>query len=141
MREQELRAFQQHLLRRGIAPAVAERVAEELGEHYEDLVTEFRARGMADAAARRRAAMALGKLEDVAAAMDGSRELKTWPYRYPRAALIVYPLACAAALPAAPVLAGLAHAQQLARWGASLLAAGVFTGALLLLMQLSILFG
>jgi hypothetical protein len=44
-------------------------------------------------------------------------------------------------LPAAPVNAGIANAPVLARWGASLLAAGLFTAALLLVLQLSILFG
>ncbi len=73
--------------------------------------------------------------------MGQRRELKAWPYRYPVVALIVYPIACLVALPAVPVLAGVTHAPQLLRWGASLLLAGLLTTVLLLLLQLSILFG
>jgi len=74
-------------------------------------------------------------------AMSARRELKTWAFRFPRAAIVIYPLACLAALPAVPVVAGIANASVIARWSASLLAAGLFTAALLLLLQLSILFG
>jgi hypothetical protein len=53
----------------------------------------------------------------------------------------VYPLACLALLPAAPVVAGISHASAVVRWGTSLLIAGIFTASLLLVLQLSILFG
>ena len=141
MREPDFEEFRRDLLHRGIVPAIAERTCRELEEHYEDLVAELEAGGAASDAARGRAIDALGKLDDIAVAMSGRRELKTWPYRHPYAALVVYPLACIAALPAVPVIAGVSSATQLARWGASLLAAGAFTAGLLLLLQLSILFG
>ena len=73
--------------------------------------------------------------------MASRRELKTWAFRYPQLAVVVYPLACLAVLPAMPVFAGIAHRTSLARWGASLLAAGLVTALMLLSMQLSILLG
>lgn len=129
------------LLRIGIAPAHAQRFCRELREHHDDIVGELCERGLSRDAAVRRADQALGRREDLVAAMSARRELKTWAYRYPRTAVVFYPLACLVALPALPVVAGMAHASMLARWGASLLAAGMLTAALLLLLQLSILFG
>ena len=139
MPKPDFEAFEASLLHHGIAPRHAARASGEVRDHYEDLVEELESRGIADA--QHRAALALGSIEDIVAAMNERRELKTWAFRYPRMALVVYPLACVAALPAAPVIAGISNAPILARWGASLIAAGAFTAALLLLLQLTILFG
>ena len=139
MPDPDFNALRTALLRRGIAPRHATRVSEEMRDHFEDLVEEFEACGMDDT--RSLAAESLGSQDDIVAATVAHPELRSWAFRYPRAALVFYPLACAAALPAAPVIAGIQNAPLLARWGASLLAAGVFTTALLLLLQLSILFG
>ena len=141
MRDPDFDGLRDDLLRAGIAPTRARRLCTELGEHYDDLVGEWREAGLSQDEARRRAAEALGRSEDLVAAMSERCELKTWAYRYPRTALVFYPLACLVALPVLPVVAGVTHASLLARWGASLLAAGVVTAALLLLLQLSILFG
>jgi hypothetical protein len=139
MHKPDFEAFEASLLRHGIAPRHAERATGEVRDHFDDLVEELRSRGIADA--QDKAALALGSVEDIVAAMNERRELKTWAFRYPRMALVVYPLACVAALPAAPVIAGISNAPILARWGASLVAAGAVTAALLLLLQLAILFG
>lgn len=139
MHEPDFEAFEASLLRHGIAPRHAERATGEVRDHFDDLVEELQSRGSADA--QHQAALALGSVEDIVAAMNERRELKTWAFRYPRMALVVYPLACVAALPAAPVIAGISNAPILARWGASLVAAGAVTVALLLLLQLAILFG
>ena len=141
MPRRDFDALREDLLQTGIAPVHARRVCRELQEHYDDLLGEFRASGMSQGAAIRRASEALGRSEDLVAAMGERRELKTWAYRYPRTAVVLYPLACLVALPVLPVAAGVTHASLLARWGASLLGAGVLTAALLLLLQLSILFG
>jgi len=141
MHERDFVAFRQDLLRSGIAPRVAERATRELSDHFADLVEELRDRGAGETTAQRRAAAALGPLEDIVAAMASRRELKVWPRRYPYIAIVFYPLACLAALPAVPVIAGAAHAPLLARWGTSFVAAGVLTSSLLLLLQLLILFG
>mgnify|MGYP001816198388 FL=1 len=141
MREPDFNDLATRLVQSGIAPRHAHRTVDEIRDHFDDLVDAAIAEGASSQAARRQAAHELGRIEDLVTAMSARRELKTWAFRYPRAALLVYPLACLAVLPAAPVNAGIANAPVLARWGASLLAAGLFTGALLLVLQLSILFG
>jgi len=141
MPDPDFKALHKELLRQGIAPRHAKRATGEMQDHYEDLVDEFRSGGRADSDARRDAALAFGKMDDLIAEMSARRELKTWAFRYPRIAIVFYPLACLAILPAAPVVAGVENASAVARWGASLLFAGLFTTGLLLVLQLSILFG
>jgi hypothetical protein len=138
MRNPDFNALRDTMLAAGIAPRHATRATRELRDHYDDLVQERLANGEQDAVARDHAAEALGAMDAVVAAMSARRELKTWVYRYPRTAVIVYPLACLAALPAVPVIAGVTHAPQVARWGLSFLAAGAFTALLFLLLQLTI---
>jgi hypothetical protein len=140
MPDPDFNALQEEFLKVGIAPDHARRACRELQEHYEDLVREFREAGLPGDTAKRRSVVALGRREDLVAAMNQRRELKTWAYRYPRAAVVFYPLACLVALPVMPVVAGVTRASLLARWGASLLGAGILTAALLLLLQLTILF-
>lgn len=141
MRDADFNELATRLLKNGIAPRHAHRTVNEIRDHYDDLVDAAVDDGAASRVARQQATHELGSMDDFVAEMSARRELKTWAFRYPRTALVIYPLACLAALPAAPVIAGVANASLLARWGASLLAAGVFTAALLLVLQLSILFG
>ena len=141
MREPDFNQLATKLLENGITPGHAHRTVNEVRDHYDDLVDAAVDNGASSGDARRQAAVKLGNLDDFVAEMSSRRELKTWAFRYPRTALVIYPLACLAALPAAPVIAGMANAPLLARWGASLLVAGMFTAALLLVLQLSILFG
>jgi len=141
MREPDFNELATRLLEKGIAPRHAHRAVNEIRDHYDDLVDAAVDTGASSGEARRQAARELGQVDDLVAQMSACRELKSWAFRYPRAAIVVYPLACLAALPAMPVLAGIANAQLLARWAASLLAAGLFTALLLLVLQLSILFG
>lgn len=141
MREPDFNLLAERLLNSGIAPRHAHRTVNEIRDHYDDLVDAAVDEGATSRCAREEAARQLGSMDDFVSAMNARRELKSWAFRYPRAAVVIYPLACLAALPAAPVIAGIANAPLLARWGASLLAAGLFTAALLLVLQLSILFG
>jgi hypothetical protein len=141
MHEPDFHDLATRLVQSGIAARHAHRAANEIRDHYDDLVDAAVNDGAPSREARRQAARELGKIDDLVSEMSARRELKAWAYRYPRAALVVYPLACLAALPAAPVYAGIANAPLLARWGASLLAASLFTAGLLLVLQLSILFG
>lgn len=141
MRELDFDALHEQLLEHGIKPDCARRATAEMRDHFDDLVDERVAGGAPADVARRDAAAALGKVEHLVASMSERRELKTWVCQFPVIAIVFYPLACLVALPATPVIAGVAHAPALARWGVSLLAAGAFTAALLLLLQLSILFG
>jgi hypothetical protein len=141
MPEPDFKMLARRMLDEGVRPRVVRRAVGEIRDHYEDLLVAAREDGLGDRQARRQAAQALGHPERIVAAMSAERGLKTWAFRYPRLAIVVYPLACLALVPAAPIVAGVDHAQALARWGASLLAAGLVTAGLLLVMQLSILFG
>ncbi|MCG8369993.1 MAG: permease prefix domain 1-containing protein [Proteobacteria bacterium] len=141
MREFDFDALHEQLLECGIRPDCARRAASEMRDHFDDLVDERTAGGAPEDVARRDAAAALGTVEHLVASMSGRRELKTWIYRYPLAAILFYPLACLVAIPATPVIAGIANAPVLARWSMSLVAAGVLTATLLLTLQLLILFG
>ena len=141
MREPDFNALASRLLRNGVAPRHAHRMVNEIRDHYDDLVDAAVDAGRPIRTAREQAGRELGSFDDLVNEVSARRELKTWAFRYPHAAIIVYPLACLAALPAMPVYAGIANAPVLARWGASLLAAGLLTAGLLLVLQLSILFG
>jgi len=141
MREPDFNDLATRLVQSGIPRRHAHRTVDEIRDHYDDLVDAAIDAGVTSREARYQAARELGRIDDLVSEMSARRELKTWAFRYPRAAMVVYPLACLAVLPAAPVNAGIAHAPLLARWGASLLAAGLFTAGLLLVLQLSILFG
>ena len=132
------RALEGDLLRAGLAPRQVRRTVTELHEHFEDLVDAGLADGADSFAARQSAAREMGDLRAVATAMRAQPQLRSWAYRYPLVAIVVYPLTYLALLPAVPVFAGVAHASTLVRWGACLILAGVVTASMFLLMQLSI---
>ena len=141
MREPDFSALANRLLKSGISPRHAHRTVNELRDHYDDLVDAAVDEGANSRNARLSAANELGTMDDFVAAMASRRELKTWAFRYPRLAVVVYPIACLAVLPAMPVFVGIAHRTAVMRWGASLLVAGIITALLLLVMQLSIILG
>ncbi|MGI9271416.1 MAG: permease prefix domain 1-containing protein [Woeseiaceae bacterium] len=138
MREPNFRQFQSQLLRVGISPRYVRRTVSELREHLDDLVDAELDAGRDLEDARRAAAQQIGDLREVAVAMRACPELRSWSYRFPRIAVVVYPLTCLALLPAVPVLAGIAHAPQLARWGACMVLGGTVTASMFLLLQLTI---
>ena len=141
MPEPDFQGLRSRLLQGGIAPRHVQRTLRELKDHYRDLVDEAIADGVPRPEARSAAAGRLGTMDDVVTGLLACRELRTWPYRYPAIAILVYPLACLLALPAVPVLVGIAKAPLLARWGASLLLAGAVTATMMLVLQLSISLG
>jgi hypothetical protein len=126
------------LLQSGISPAHVYRALTELDEHFEDLVDARVADGHERIVAETHAIDALGDLGEVSSAMRRQPELRSWAWRHPRLAVLVYPLACVAALPAVPVIAGVQHASQIARWAICLLVGGFVTALMFLLLQLSI---
>lgn len=141
MREPEFNVLTSRLLKSGITPRHVQRTVKELRDHYDDLVDAAIDSGKNKERARCQAANDLGTLDDFVSQMAARRELKTWAFRYPRVAVLVYPLACIAVIPAIPLFRGAAHAATLVRWGASFIAAGFVTAMLLLTMQLSIFLG
>ena len=141
MREPDFNALASRLLRNGLSHRHAHRSVNELRDHYDDLVDAAMEDGANSKAARLRAAKELGTMDEFVAQMASRRELKSWAFRYPQLAVVVYPIACLVVLPAMPVFVGLANRTALVRWSASLLAAGLITAMLMLIMQLSIILG
>ena len=126
------------LLRAGIVPQRARRLVEELEGHYDDLVEARIAEGDDRAEAERQAGLRLGDLSVVQAAMAAEPGFQSWAARFPRLALVVYPLAWVLALPAVPVLAGARHAADIGRWLTCLLAGGLVTASMFLFLELAI---
>lgn len=139
MRKSDFKTLPNRLLKCGINPQHAHRVVGELQDHYDDLVIEAVTDGADKRTARHRAMSKLGETDEFVRQLSARRELKTWPFRHPNVATIVYPLACIAMLPAVPVLVGIAHRSAILRWSKSLLAAGLITTTTFLAMQVSIL--
>lgn len=130
--------FQATLLRSGVSPRHVRRATTELNDHFDDLVGDLLGNDTDVRTAEQRALRALGDLSSIAAEIGSRPELRSWAFRYPRVALVVYPLMCLALLPAVPVIAGVAHAPQLARWATCMLLSALVTAGMLLFMQLSI---
>lgn len=126
------------LRRAGVAERHVRRAEIELRDHFDDLVDEAIGNGLERRQAQSLAAETLGDLDAVGAIIGTQPELRHWAFRWPRAALVLYSLACVAALPAAPVIAGVQNAPLLARWAACLLLGGLVTASMLLVLQLSI---
>ena len=138
MRRPDFDALRAGLLRSGVAPRNVRRVVLELGEHYDDLVDEAVAAGMDRTDAEHQARRELGDLDRIAAEIAARPELRGWAWHHPWLALIVYPVACLAVLPAVPLIAGVAHAPALARWVGCAIVSGLVTATMLLVMQLVI---
>ncbi len=134
----DVRDLASGLRQRGVAPAIADRLAVEVAEHLDDLIAELRLSGESESSAREQAAARLGDVDALVASCAAYPELRAWWKRYPRTAACVYPLVYVAALPAAPVIAGFAHRALLARWTACLFASGVVTSSLFWLLTLAV---
>lgn len=134
----DLESLSDELYRSGIAPDCVRRAVAELDDHFEDLVLEQLQQGQGRDAAERVALRQLGDLDVVADFMRAEPGLRSWAWRWPKLALVVYPIACLAALPAVPFIAGVEHRASIARWTAGLLIAGLFTASMFLVLQLAI---
>lgn len=134
----DLVTLRDELLRAGIAPTHVRRAVTELDDHFDDLVLEKLDKGISQQEAERIACQQLGRLDVVAEHMRADPGLRSWAWRWPKLALIVYPIACVAALPAAPFVVGAQHRDSVARWLAGLLLAGLFTASMFLVLQLAI---
>ena len=135
----KMHELESRLLQAGVAPRHVRRTITELRDHMDDLVDAEHATGMNLRDARSRAAQQLGSLDALVAEISSRPELLSWARRYPRVAVLVYPMTCIALLPIAPVFAGVAHAPLIARWGVSLMFGALVTASMFLLLQLSIL--
>ena len=133
-----LARLRRELLQAGIAPRHVYRAIGELDDHFEDLVAAQLDIGCDRHDAENGALLSLGALSEVSEAMQRQPQLKSWAWRHPKLALLVYPLACVAALPAVPVRAGVENAAMIGRWAACLLLSGFLTAFLFLALQLAI---
>lgn len=138
MRQPDFDALRAGLLSAGVAPRNVKRAVLELREHYDDLVEEAVAAGLGKGAAERQARRELGDLERIADDIASRPELRGWAWQHPRLAMVVYPVACIAVLPAVPLIAGVVNAPALARWIGCALMGGLVTASMLLVMQLVI---
>lgn len=134
----DLSQLQSQLLRFGVAPRHVHRTVTELDAHFDDLVDEALGDGADLAHAEHHAMRQLGDIDLLVDAVRARPELRSWAADYPRVALLAYPLACLAVLPAVPIIAGIANASYLARWIACALLSGIVTASILLVLQLSI---
>lgn len=141
MHEIDLSQLRARLLRLGMAPRHVRRTVIELEDHFDDLVEQGMDNGLDRLAARKYAQSALGSLDDIADAVRAQPELRSWAFRFPRLASIVYPLTCLALLPAAPLFIGYAHANLIARWLACLFLSALITAGMFLFLQLAITLG
>ncbi len=130
-----LAELQNELLRAGIAPRHVRRTLGELSDHFEDLIDHALVDGVDLNTAQLRALDDLGDLRDVAKAMRLQPQLRSWAFRFPHLAMVVYPLTFFALK---PVMVGVEHAGHVARWATCILLGGIVTAAIFLFMQLSI---
>ena len=140
MPARDFKNFERYLLDSGIRRRYARRAVLELNDHLEDLEADSRAQGMDGAAARNEADRRLGDLRDIADEIVQCQDLKTWPYRYPALARVWFPVAYVALLPATPIIAGIERAPAIARWLTCAALGAAVTAAMMLVLQLSILF-
>jgi len=97
MRETRFAGVAEQLLRVGVAPRHVRRMVFELSGHFEDLLDELRARGLAECDAEAEASARLGA-EGVVAAVLARPELRSSMRRWPLAAFVILPVAAYAAL-------------------------------------------
>ena len=141
MRSPDFGALRRDLVSVGVATGRARRAATELADHYADLHEELVAQGMSAETAEDVATERLGNLRVVVKAAAARTELRSWVYRYPRLGRIALPIACALALPIAPLAVGANYVPVIARWGAIFSLSAVITASMFLAIQLAITFG
>jgi hypothetical protein len=134
----DLNGLQKELLRCGIAPRHVRRTVSELSDHYDDLVEEALHDGASRIEAHAYANQVIGEIADIGAAVRARPELRSWAFRFPRVAAVVYPLTFLALLPAAPVFLGFAYGNYVARWIACLAVSALVTATMFLVLQLAI---
>jgi hypothetical protein len=131
-------SLRKQLLRSGIAPRHVRRTIDELEDHYEDLVEQALSEGASRMEAHASASERLGRVQDIAMAVQAQPELRSWAFRFPRVAALVYPITYLALLPTAPVFLGYAYGGYVVRWVVCLFLSAVVTAGMFLFLQLAI---
>jgi len=127
--------FERLLRQAGIIDASAQRLVEELRDHYEDLLAAARERGCDPRRARAAASRAIGSPADIAAVAAQHRELVGFPRRHPLLGCLSRGFVSVIAVPCLPVQYCAHRREAIVRWSASVGLAGLMTAALLLSMQ------
>lgn len=140
MPESEFYEFEKQLLSSGVSPRHIRRAVLEIREHLDDIKEDALGDGMSSIEAARFARQQIGDLQLIATLIAEKRELRAWPYRYPRLARVFLPIAYAVLLPATPIFASVARVPDIARWALCVTLGAVVTGGMFLLLQLSIAF-
>ncbi|MBB2969869.1 permease prefix domain 1-containing protein [Mesorhizobium sp. RMAD-H1] len=96
--------LRERLLRAGIAPRYVHRYVTELKEHLEDLTDALMEEGASRSEAEARAYARLGDEDDLAQAMMGRNDLRSWSARAPWATLVLAPLTLAIGVAACALL-------------------------------------
>ena len=135
---QQFERLEHRLLAAGIRPREARNLVAEMQDHYEDVVDELLAEGLEQSDARKQALKRLGSPDTIAERAAEFDELKCWWRRFPRTALVVYPLACAAVLPAVPVLAGVRHRAAIGRWISCVAGSALVTATMLFVLNFAL---
>ncbi len=138
MPDGRFKALESELRAAGVRASVAERLVGEIENHVHDLAADLVAGGASETAALEKAYERIGTPDSIVASAELQADLLCWWRRFPRAALVVYPLACVAALPAVPVISGVRHAALIGRWLSCLLAGGIVTVTIFLSLKLAI---
>ncbi len=141
MREPGFDEMYRQMLAAGVSPRIVQRTVAELRDHYDDLKFELVERGASMEKAAHIASRQLGELDLIARQTASKPELQRWSYRYPALGRVALPLLCVAALPIAPLIAGIQHAHTLIRWGTIMTLSALITASLFLAMQTAISLG
>ena len=135
MRDLSLDVYEQELRKSGIAPRHIRRTLLELADHADDLFNEALMSGKSEKQASQYAIRELGDPKQLAAAAGAQPGLRSWAYRFPQLALVVYPLIWVAV---APIVVGVQYAPTVARLCACFVLSALVTASMILILQLSI---
>lgn len=141
MRSPDFVQLESRLLELGIARRHASRLCKELEDHLCDLREDYMQQGIGPDRAASLAADQLGSLDAIVDSVRTRPELRSWWFRYPAVGRVALPVACALALPAAPVFASVEYVPTIARWGVIISLSALITAAIFLVMQISISLG
>ena len=142
MRDPDVRQLGQDLMQAGVAPGNVQRMLLEIRDHVDDLRDEAIACGASPRDAHAEALERIGDPYALTHAVAKNANLQTWMTRHSQLGRLCLPLACYLFLSSddALVTDG-SNASLIVRWGAALTLSAAVTGAMLLIMQLSIAFG
>ena len=122
----------------GYSRREADHMAQQLTEHFDDLVDDLRAAGYGDAEAGLIALRELGSVDALVDVAGECRRREHWAYRYPAFGRAVLPIAVAAIPEFNQRISPTATAASVLRWGMIVCTSAMITASMLLAMQIAI---